>query len=119
MKWILFLTPEGLSSRSVSRLENVPEITLSRNITRSARFLALNHANPYLADPVLHQALACIINPQTLVEELNEDVAPLPGFVLDDLWRSEEASLPCAGGSGRNSLRAGSRVVEGGRIYLE
>ena len=93
------LEPEGLSPSAVSQLGNTSEITLSRNITRSARFLAFNHSNPYLADPVLHQALACMIDPQALVKELGGDAAPLPGFVLDDYWRYEEASLPCMGAS--------------------
>ncbi|MBN1450374.1 MAG: hypothetical protein JW963_05105 [Anaerolineales bacterium] len=93
----VILTSAGLSSDSVARLENAPEITLSRNVTRSARFLAFNHANPYLADPALHQALACMINPQALTEGLSEDAAPLTSFVLDDYWQNKEASLPCAG----------------------
>ena len=93
----VILTPDGLSSDSVARLGNAPEITLSRNVTRSARFLAFNHANPYLADPALHQALACMLAPQTMAAELSGEVAPLTAFVLDDFWQDKEASLPCAG----------------------
>ena len=37
----LILTSDGLSAEAVSRLENDPEISLSRNITRSARFPGL------------------------------------------------------------------------------
>ena len=92
----IILTPAGLSSNSVSGLENESgRITLSRNVTRSARFLAFNNANPYLADPALHQALACILDPQRMLEGLNGEAAPLTSFVLEDFWRSEEASLPC------------------------
>jgi len=93
----LILTADGLSAAAVSQLENIPEVLLSRNTTRSARFLAFNHADPLLTDPVLHQALACMIDPQALVEELGGDADPLPGFVVDDLWWDEKASLPCAG----------------------
>jgi len=93
----VILTPAGLSPDSVSRLEGAPEITLNRNVTRSARFLAFNPSNPYLADPAFHQALACVIDPQTLVEEMNSQVAPLTGFVLDAFWQNQGASLPCAG----------------------
>ena len=92
----IILHPEGLSSDAVSQLENYPEITLKRNVTRSARFLAFNHTDPFLADPILHRALACMIDPQILVERLGGEAAPLPGFVLDGIWRSENASLPCA-----------------------
>ena len=93
----VILTPTGLSSGSVARLENAPEITLSRNMTRSARFLAFNHTNPYLVDLALHQALACMINPQTMAGKLSGDAAPLTGFVLDDIWQNKDTPLPCAG----------------------
>jgi ABC-type transport system substrate-binding protein len=92
----LILTPDGLSPESVSRLEKNSKITLRRNMTRSGRFLAFNHANPYLADPVLHQALACMLDPTLLVESLGNDAAPLSGFTLDDFWQYEQAVLPCA-----------------------
>jgi ABC-type transport system substrate-binding protein len=92
----LILTPEGLSWESVSLLKNYPEISLSRNMTRSARFLAFNHANPYLGDPALHRALACMLDQKLLVENLGGEAAPLTGFVLDDLWQYEQAPLPCA-----------------------
>jgi len=108
----VILTPAGLSSDSVARLENTPEITLSRNVTRSARFLAFNHANPYLADPALHQALACMINPQTMAEELSGEVAPLAGFVLDDFWQNKEASLPCAGIANHMRLAEAIRLLK-------
>ncbi len=93
----VILTPTGLSPGSVVRLESAPEITLSRNVTRSARFLAFNYANQYLADPILHQALACMLAPQAMTGELSGDAAPLTGFVLDDFWQNRDASLPCAG----------------------
>lgn len=100
------LTPDGLSSFSISRLEDDPEITLSRNGTRSARFLAFNHTNFYLTDPALHQALACMIDPQLLVEKLDSYVVPLAGFVLDDFWRNANISLPCTG------LASDGRITE-------
>lgn len=108
----IILTPDGLSANTVSRLENNPGIVLSRNITRSARFLAFNHANPFLADPILHQALACMIDPQALVEALDGDAASLPGFVVDDYWRYEEASLPCTGASGEARLAEAVRLLK-------
>ena len=107
----IVLTTNGLSSNAASRLENEPGITLSRSVTRSARFLVFNHANPYLADPALHQALACIINPQGLTEELGGEVAPIPGFVLDDFWQSEDTSLPCAGESGKTRLESAVNIL--------
>jgi len=109
----IILEPGNISSGVVPQLENRSEIILSRNATRSARFLAFNHNNPYLADPVLHRALACMINPQALVEELGGDAAPLPGFVVDDFWRYEELSLPCTGTS------EDARLTEAVRLLTE
>lgn len=108
----IILTPDGLSATSVSRLEDEPGITLSRSITRSARFLAFNHANPYLANPALHQALACTIDSQTLTENLDDSAVPLSGFVLDDFWRSEAASLPCAEETGSARLKQAVQVLK-------
>jgi len=93
----ILLLPEGLSPGAVPQLANDPGISLSRNTTRSARFLAFNHANPYLADPVLHQALACLIDPQALVADMDGEAVPLPGFVLDEFWQNKDTSLPCSG----------------------
>jgi ABC-type transport system substrate-binding protein len=100
----VILTPEGLSSRSIARLEDDPAITLSRNPTRSARFLAFNHANPYLSDPALHQALTCLLEPQAFSEISDGATVPLSGFVLDDFWRAEGVILPCAQEKGETRL---------------
>jgi ABC-type transport system substrate-binding protein len=108
----VILTPEGLSSESLARLKDEPDITLNRNVTRSARFLAFNHANPYLADPALHQALACMLEQQTLTEELDGEAFPLTGFVLDDFWRSGEAFMPCVGISGDMRLAEALRFLK-------
>lgn len=108
----VILTPDGLSSNSASRLENESGVILSRSVTRSARFLAFNHANSYLADPALHQALACIIDPQVLAEELGGEVVLLPGFVLDGFWRSEDTSLPCAGEAGKTRLEGAVKILK-------
>lgn len=107
----IILTLEGLSPESLARLEDDSEITLSRNSTRSARFLAFNHADPYLADPILHQALACMLDQQALIEELDGEALPLPSFVLDDFWRNGEASLPCVGASGDMRLTEAVRIL--------
>ncbi|MDK1118150.1 MAG: ABC transporter substrate-binding protein [Anaerolineae bacterium] len=95
----IILSPTGLSRESISQLQADPAISLGRNMTRSARFLAFNHSRPFLGDPALHQAMACIINQQVLVEFLDGDAAALPGFVVDEYWKNAEASLPCANGS--------------------
>jgi ABC-type transport system substrate-binding protein len=108
----IILTPDGLSADAVSRLENNSVISLWRNINHSARFLAFNHANPDLAEPVLHQALACMLDPQALMERLGGDGAPLTGFAVDDFWRQGEASLPCSGTTGDARLTEAIRLLK-------
>ena len=108
----IILTPDGLSADAVSRLENNSDISLWRNTTRSARFLVFNHANPDLAEPVLHQALACMIDPQALMGRLGGDAAPLAGFAVDDFWRQGEASLPCFGTTGDARLTEAIRLLK-------
>jgi ABC-type transport system substrate-binding protein len=110
----LILTPDGLSSSALPQLEGNAEIALSRNATRSARFLAFNHSRAYLDDPVLHQALACVIDPQMLVDKLDDRIAPMPGFVLDDFWQNAEASLPCTGLTGDARLAKAVDLLKAG-----
>jgi ABC-type transport system substrate-binding protein len=108
----LILTPQGLSYDSIYRLEGNPEISLNLDTTRSGRFLAINHADPYLADPALHRALACMLDPGELMEILGGDTVPLSGFILDDFWRNEAALLPCAGITGVARLVEAIRLLK-------
>jgi ABC-type transport system substrate-binding protein len=108
----VILTPDGLSSESLARLEGASEVMLSRSETRSARFLAFNHTNPYLADPILHQALACVLDPQVILDRLGDDASPLVGFVLGEAWANAEASLPCAGMTGDKRLEEAVRLLK-------
>jgi peptide/nickel transport system substrate-binding protein len=100
----LILTPYGLSYDAVARLEGEPGIALSHDITRSSRFLAFNHANPYLADPTLHRSLACMLDPAEFAVILNGEAKPLPGFVLDEFWQNKTDLLPCTGSTGNARL---------------
>jgi len=108
----LVLTQDGLSPESISTLESNPDITLSRNATRSARFLAFNHTNYYLVHPALHKALACVIAPELLVEKLDNNVVPLSGFVLDDFWMNTDALLPCADLTGEARIAKAVEILK-------
>ncbi|GAB4505454.1 MAG: hypothetical protein Fur0043_24490 [Anaerolineales bacterium] len=108
----LILTRDGLSPNAVKRLADEPKITLSRSLSRSARFLALNQANPYLAEPALRQALACVVDSESLAQALGEQTFPLSAFVLDGAWRAEEESLPCAGLSADMRLSEAMRLLK-------
>jgi ABC-type transport system substrate-binding protein len=93
-------------------LQKYPEISLNRNRTRSGRFLAFNGGKPYLADPVLHLALACMIDPGLLLESLGSDAAALSTFVLDDFWQYEQSSLPCANETADGRLAEAVRLLK-------
>lgn len=108
----LILMPNGISGNSASRLDDDAAITLIRNISRNGRFLAFNHANPYLAEPALHHALACLIDPNAFPDELHNDIAPLPGFVLDGAWRAENITLPCGGLRGNDRLKQALTILK-------
>lgn len=108
----LILTLDGLSLDTVNLLKGNPEISLWRNKTHSARFLAINPANRYLADPALRQAMACMIDSYALMETLGGYVAPLSGFVVDDPWRHEGAVTPCSGLTGDARLTEAIRLLK-------
>ncbi|MFZ5912402.1 MAG: ABC transporter substrate-binding protein [Chloroflexota bacterium] len=93
----LILTPDGLSPEAVPQLAGDPAITVSRNSSRSARFLAFNQANPYLAETTLRQALACMLDSPSLAQALGGQALPLTSFVLDAYWQAGDLSMPCAG----------------------
>lgn len=108
----LILTPEGLSPESVAQLAGNPAITLSRTSSRRARFLAFNQANLYLADVTLRQALACMLDTDSLAHELGEGALPLTDFVLEQGWRAEGLSPPCAALSAENRLAQAVRLLK-------
>ena len=68
--------------------------------TSSARFLVFNQKRVELADPVLHRALDCVIDRQTLVDNsLQKKAAPLDSFVLpaNTSWLNPDAHSLCSG----------------------
>jgi ABC-type transport system substrate-binding protein len=93
----VLLSPTGLSAQALARLNASSEVTITRSATRMARFLAFNHANPYLADTTLHRALACLLEPQDLIAHLNGEAIALTGFALEGYWRDTASILPCQG----------------------
>jgi ABC-type transport system substrate-binding protein len=83
------LSPNGLA-RAVKGAKN--------NATSSARFLIFNPALPQFADPALRAALSCMIDREYLAREILQDqAAPLNGFIVSAQWRSPNASAPCTG----------------------
>jgi peptide/nickel transport system substrate-binding protein len=108
----VILAPSGISPQSVVRLNAVPEITISRNNSRKARFLAFNQANPYLADVTLRQAIACLLAPQELVEQLNGEAAALTRYTLSGIWEEADGALPCQGETRETRLEHAIRLLK-------
>lgn len=89
------LDPGGISVEGFSQISGSQKIASSPN--SDLRFLVFNSLNPELNDPVLRQALACVIDGNELIGQLNSAAAPLDSFVLPDqtFWFAANASLPC------------------------
>lgn len=108
----LVLSPAGLSPASVERLQAGAGITLMRSQTRRARFLVFNHADRYLADPALHRALACLLDPQALVSQLDGEAVALDGFTVDAFWRAPAAADPCQGRTAEARMQTANEILE-------
>jgi peptide/nickel transport system substrate-binding protein len=108
----VILTPSGLSPQSVMRLNAIPEVSISRNSSRKARFLAFNQANPYLADVALRKAIACLLAPEELIKHLNGEAAALTGFTLEGSWHESAATLPCQGESSETRLAKAIQLLK-------
>ena len=108
----VILAPSGLSPQSVMRLNANPEVTISGNNSRKARFLAFNQANPYLAEATLRKAIACLLAPQELVEHLNGEAAALTGFTLSGIWQEAGATLPCQGETSETRLERATQLLK-------
>ncbi len=108
----IILSPSGLSPQAVRQVSALPDITLMRNSTGNARFLAFNHADPYLADIPLHRALACLIDLQELGAELDGEAAALPGFALGEEWAATSVAIPCHEDGHEARLQEAVRILK-------
>lgn len=94
------LTPNGISQGFVDQLETDDEITIITNKANGFRFLAFNYAREELADPVLHQAVACMIDLDFLAERVLQGQAlPVYTLVPEGLtfWHNKEVTRWCEG----------------------
>jgi ABC-type transport system substrate-binding protein len=94
------LSPSGLSSNSLTQLRDDPAIQIVENEQNGFRYLAFNHDRPHLADPVLHQAIACMIDLDFLTEQLLQGQAsPVYSIVPpgNAFWYNEDVPRFCDG----------------------
>ncbi len=112
----LLLSEDGLSPDLASLLTENKDVTVSIAPTSSARFLAFNQHNPYLAQKPLRQAIACLLDPGAMPAELAGAATSLDSFVLYDFWHNTDARLPCAGGDAAARREAAGKLLSGVNI---
>jgi ABC-type transport system substrate-binding protein len=112
----LLLTTDGLAPDLASLLREDQDVTVSVAPTSSARFMAFNQRNPFLAQKSLRQAIACLLDPGAMSAELAGTAMGLDSFVLNDFWRNPEARLPCAGDEAGARREAARTLLSGMNI---
>ncbi len=108
----IILTPIGLSAQEIKAEGNTATQGRMTNPTRSLRFLEFNPLSEALADPALHQALACLLDPEEMVGQLNGKATALESFVMpqETSWFNPKAVLPC------NDLNSPARLDSAAEI---
>ena len=96
------LLPNGISHDVAQQLSKNSGITVARNPSSRARYLAFNLSHPELADTVFRRALDCVINRSVLTDARMEERA----FALDSFlpaeygfWQNPQARSECSGKS--------------------
>ncbi len=111
-----YLSPNGLSRGFLAQLQEDRAITTVENEQNGFRYMAFNHARPHLADPVLHQAVACMIDLEFLTEQLLQGQA-LPVYTAvppaNGFWYKPDVTRFCAG------FDSQARMVEAVRLLKE
>jgi len=110
------LTPDGLSLSSVEVLSGDPDIKTIRNKRSDIRYLAFNHANPYLAVRAFRRAMACVLNPVFITQELLQGQAePVDTWlpVSSGFWYNHDVPVLCQG------MDNEARVTESVRILRD
>lgn len=87
------LEPGGLSLKAVKQFSGNSSFVVKTNPTESLRFVIFNNGNSNIANPVLHQALACMIDQQNL-SNLEGQAMPLDFFVISGGPFSSDADSP-------------------------
>jgi|SRR5271157_1130174 len=91
------LVSNGLSSDALSELGT--SLPVVKGPSLSLSFLVFNLSNPALNNSSLRQALACMIDSESLVNQLNGQVVLLPSFTAlnESFFKNLSALIPCDG----------------------
>jgi len=92
------LEPDGLSLKWAKQFSGNSSIIVKASPTESLRFVIFNNGNSNIANPVLHQALACMIDQQNLSNLEGQAVPPDFFVVSGGPFSSNTNSIfPCKG----------------------
>jgi ABC-type transport system substrate-binding protein len=94
------LTPNGIQQGFVNQLREDPDIQIVNNPSNGFRYLAFNYAREGLGDPVLHQAIACVMDLDFLANRvLQGQVLPVYTLVPEGngYWHNPETPRYCQG----------------------
>lgn len=109
-----FLSPTGLSQGFLTQLQQDPEITIIENEQNGFRYMAFNYARPHLADPALHQAIACMVNLEFLTQNLMQGQA-LPAYSPvppgNEFWHNPDVTKFCEGFDDRARMEESVRIL--------
>ncbi len=95
----LILEPDGLSQNAIGQISNhSTAFFVKASPTRNLRFVIINQGNSNIADPILYQALACMVNRQNLPNLEGQIVLPDSFTVSDGPFSNHADSIfPCKG----------------------
>ena len=109
------LSPSGLSRGFLTQLQDDPAIQIVENQQNGFRYLAFNHDRPYLADPVLHQAIACMIDLEFLTQQLLQGQA-IPAYTAvppgNGFWYNKDVTKFCDGLDSKGRMEEAVRMLK-------
>ena len=109
------LSPSGLARGLLAQLQDDPAIQIVENQQNGFRYLAFNHDRPYLADPILHQAIACMMDLDFLTQQLLQGqafpvyspISPGNGF-----WYNPDVTKFCQGMDTKSRMEEAVRMLD-------
>ena len=95
----LILEPNGLSQNAVGKISNNSTVFFVKSSpTSNFGFVIINQGNSNIANPILHQALACMVDQQNLPDLEAQVMLPDSFTVSDGIFSNHTNSIfPCNG----------------------
>ena len=108
------LTPNGISRGQAEQLANNSDISTAQNPANGFRYMAFNFRVPELQDPVLRQAIACMIDKEFLTQNLLQGAAIPVNTIIPEFnsyWYNPDVTTFCDGLSSQERLEEGTRML--------